>query len=156
MPRTTTTAEWLVASMNGRMKPKRARSNGWRRKHSVRSCSLGYPTYRNDLNPVASLIECATVKWPAELGVAFEQTKLLTNLSRVSQRIAEALRSFFPQNRAPSEIAPTLSLGTHYSLPILRGLGAAFAKLATCARRNRRSSHSRMAKRTPRNASLRF
>jgi putative DNA methylase len=29
---------------------------------------LGLATYANDLNPVASLIECATVKWPAEFG----------------------------------------------------------------------------------------
>ena len=34
---------------------------------------LGLPIYSNDLNPVASLIECATVKWPTELGISLKE-----------------------------------------------------------------------------------
>ena len=33
---------------------------------------LGLPTYGNDLNPVASLIELATVKWPTQMGMALK------------------------------------------------------------------------------------
>ena len=34
---------------------------------------LGLPRLANDLNPVASLIEYATVKWPAEFGMALKE-----------------------------------------------------------------------------------
>jgi len=56
---------------------------------------LGLPTYANDLNPVASLIECATVKWPAEFGnsVKVEFEKLG---SRFSSEVCNRLAGIFP------------------------------------------------------------
>ena len=64
---------------------------------------LGLPTYLNDLNPVASLIEHATVKWPAELGLVVRD-KFLEIAQEWRKRIEERLVGFFPQHRAPDEL----------------------------------------------------
>ncbi len=57
---------------------------------------LGLPTYANDLNPVASLIECATVKWPAEFGnsvkVEFEKFA-----GRFTSEVRNRLAGIFPK-----------------------------------------------------------
>jgi adenine-specific DNA methylase len=37
------------------------------------SIRLGLPTLANDLNPVASLIEYATIKWPTEFGLTVKK-----------------------------------------------------------------------------------
>jgi len=61
---------------------------------------LGLPTYANDLNPVASLIEYATVKWPAELGMAVK-----TEFEKLGQRftteVRKRLEGVFPPEPEP-------------------------------------------------------
>lgn len=64
---------------------------------------LGLPTYANDLNPVASLIEYATVKWPVEHGLAVK-TRYLGIASEWRKRTQQRLVKLFPQHRAPEEI----------------------------------------------------
>jgi putative DNA methylase len=61
---------------------------------------LGLPTYGNDLNPVAALIECATVKWPAELGMAIknEFEKLRTEFR---EEVQKRLAGIFPPEPEP-------------------------------------------------------
>jgi putative DNA methylase len=53
----------------------------------LESVRLGLTTYGNDLNPVASLIELATVKWPAELGMAVK-----TEFERLGKTYSETAR----------------------------------------------------------------
>jgi adenine-specific DNA methylase len=57
---------------------------------------LGLPTFGNDLNPVASLIECATVKWPTELGMLVK-----TEFEKLGQRftveVRKRLEEVFPR-----------------------------------------------------------
>jgi adenine-specific DNA methylase len=61
---------------------------------------LGLPTYANDLNPVATLIEYATVKWPAELGmkVKDEFEKLG---KRFTTEVRKRLAGVFPPEPEP-------------------------------------------------------
>jgi putative DNA methylase len=56
---------------------------------------LGLPTYGNDLNPVASLIELATVKWPAELGMVVK-TKFEQLGKRFTEEVRKRLAGTFP------------------------------------------------------------
>ena len=48
---------------------------------------LGLPTYGNDLNPVASLLELATVKWPVELGMSVK-----TEFEKIGRRFTVEVR----------------------------------------------------------------
>ena len=61
---------------------------------------LGLPTYANDLNPVAALIEYATVKWPAELGAT-----LISEYANIAEQfkieVKKRLLDAFP--REPEE-----------------------------------------------------
>jgi putative DNA methylase len=82
---------------------------------------LGLPTYANDLNPVASLIEYATVKWPAEHGLAVK-TKYLEIASEWRKRTQERLVRFFPQHRAPEEIDITYLWARTVRCPYCEGL----------------------------------
>ena len=62
----------------------------------LESCRLGLGTLANDLNPVAVLIERATIEWPARHGIALKQAveELGDTLTReVRVRLADA----FPQ-----------------------------------------------------------
>lgn len=61
---------------------------------------LGLPTYANDLNPVASLIEHATVKWPAELGMA-AKTEFEKLGQRFTAEVSKRLEGVFPPEPEP-------------------------------------------------------
>ncbi len=56
---------------------------------------LGLPTFANDLNPVASLIEYATVKWPAEFGMAVK-TEFEALGSSFTKEVRKKLAGTFP------------------------------------------------------------
>jgi adenine-specific DNA methylase len=56
---------------------------------------LGLKTYGNDLNPVASLIEWATVKWPTELGMAVK-TEFEILGKRFTMEVRKRLAGVFP------------------------------------------------------------
>ena len=82
---------------------------------------LGLPTFANDLNPVASLVEYATVKWPAELGIAVK-----TEFERLARewrkRLGVELAPFFPQLSAPNEIDCTYMWARTIHCPYCEGL----------------------------------
>lgn len=82
---------------------------------------LGLPTYANDLNPVATLLEYATVKWPAELGMGL-RTKFLEIAAEWRKRIEERLTQFYPQHRAPEEIDLTYLWARTIRCPYCEGL----------------------------------
>jgi adenine-specific DNA methylase len=61
---------------------------------------LGLTTFANDLNPVASLIEYATVKWPTELGMAVKTE--FENLGTLfTKEIRKRLAGTFPPEPEP-------------------------------------------------------
>ena len=62
---------------------------------------LGIATTGNDLNPVAALIERATVEWPASHGHAVRQ-KLLDLGRRLSGRVRTELATYFPNEPHPA------------------------------------------------------
>jgi putative DNA methylase len=82
---------------------------------------LGLPTFGNDLNPVASLIEYATVKWPAQFGLAVK-----TEFERIAKtwrtRVGERLSAFFPQTNAPEEYDLTYLWSRTVRCPYCEGL----------------------------------
>jgi putative DNA methylase len=82
---------------------------------------LGLPTYANDLNPVASLIEFATVKWPAEYGLPVK-TKYLALAAEWRKRTEQRLTKLFPQHRAPEEIDITYLWARTVRCPYCEGL----------------------------------
>jgi putative DNA methylase len=82
---------------------------------------LGLPTYANDLNPVATLIEYATVKWPVELGMAVRSRFL--EIAETWRKLVEGrLVEFFPQLRAPNEIDLTYLWARTIRCPYCDGL----------------------------------
>ncbi len=56
---------------------------------------LGLATFANDLNPVAALIEYATVKWPAELGMSIK-TEFDIIGKRFTNEVRNRLQGIFP------------------------------------------------------------
>lgn len=70
------------------------------------STRLGLNTFGNDLNPVAALIERATVEWPVVHG-----TRLTEQLARISGAwralIEERLAPYFPQRESPDRFDTT-------------------------------------------------
>ena len=82
---------------------------------------LGLPTLANDLNPVASLIEYATVKWPAEFGLSVKN-----EFERIAKewrrRVGERLVHFFPQTKAPEEYDLTYLWARTVRCPYCEGL----------------------------------
>ncbi|MCC6769771.1 MAG: DUF1156 domain-containing protein [Gemmatimonadaceae bacterium] len=70
------------------------------------SVRLGLRTFANDLNPVASLIERATVEWPQQHGIAVHRD--FVKLTRAwTARVADKLGVAFPQNGLPDRIDTT-------------------------------------------------
>lgn len=82
---------------------------------------LGLPTYANDLNPVASLVEYATVKWPAEFGIT-NRTRFLEIATEWRKRMQDRLERFFPQPRAPREYDLTYLWARTIRCPYCDGL----------------------------------
>jgi putative DNA methylase len=70
------------------------------------SVRLGFRTFANDLNPVATLIERATVEWPHTFGLAVHGA-----FTKVAQRwqaeVTQRLSIVFPQPSAPDQIDTT-------------------------------------------------
>lgn len=87
----------------------------------LEAARLGLPTFANDLNPVASLIEHATVKWPTELGMAVK-SEFERLASEWRKRVAMQLADFFPQHRAPNEIDCTYIWARTIRCPYCDGL----------------------------------
>jgi len=82
---------------------------------------LGLPTYANDLNPVAALLQYATVKWPAEIGMPAKH-KFLEIAGEWRKRVEERLTNYFPQLRAPDEIDLTYLWARTIRCPYCEGL----------------------------------
>jgi adenine-specific DNA methylase len=61
----------------------------------LEAARLGLTTYGNDLNPVASIIELATIKWPIELGMALK-TEFEKLGKRFTEEIHKRLTGAFP------------------------------------------------------------
>ena len=82
---------------------------------------LGLPTFGNDLNPVASVIQYATVKWPAEFGLAVK--KQFEQIAKEwRRRVADCLAPYFPQSRAPDEYDLTYLWSRTIRCPYCEGL----------------------------------
>lgn len=82
---------------------------------------IGLPTLGNDLNPVASLLLHATVRWPAELGMAVRD-RFLNVAMEWRSRVETRLVDFFPQLRAPEEIDLTYLWARTVRCPYCEGL----------------------------------
>ena len=93
---------------------------------------LGLETKANDLNPVAALIERATLEWPTLHG-----TEIKAAVEGLGNKLAAEIRGrlaeVFPDE--PGDDTPTrrVSLGAHGHLSVLRGVGAVIAELAAGA-----------------------
>jgi putative DNA methylase len=85
------------------------------------SIRLGLPTLANDLNPVASLIEYATIKWPAEFGLTVK--KEFERIAKIWRaEMEKRLAKYFPQHRAPNEIDQTYVWARTIRCPYCEGL----------------------------------
>ena len=82
---------------------------------------LGLPVVANDLNPVASLLEYATVKWPTEFGMILKQ-RFLEIAQEWRKKIDSELTEFFPQKGAPNEIDITYLWARTVRCPYCEGL----------------------------------
>lgn len=85
------------------------------------SARLKLNTYGNDLNPVASLIEHATIEWPIKFGmdVVFE-FKRIAELWR--NKVNPILVDLYPQHQAPNIIDTTYLLARTITCPHCDGL----------------------------------
>ena len=98
---------------------------------------LGIETVANDLNPVAALIERATIEWPTKYGVAVKS--IVKELgSEFTREVRQRLCGVFPDEPRDGHPARRLSLGPDHYLPLLRRARTAVAQLASGTRRNRR------------------
>lgn len=85
------------------------------------SVRLGLRTLANDLNPVAALIERATVEWPVQHGLAvLREFVALAREWRL--RVGKQLEFAFPQLRAPDEIDATYLWARTVTCPYCSGL----------------------------------
>ena len=85
------------------------------------SIRIGLPTQANDLNPVASLLLLATVKWPVELGLPVLDE--FRNLARVwRERIQSKLERFYAQEGLPDEVDATYLYARTVRCPYCDGL----------------------------------
>ncbi|MGA7829906.1 MAG: DUF1156 domain-containing protein [Terracidiphilus sp.] len=85
------------------------------------SVRLGLPTLANDLNPVASLLLSATVKWPAVFGIELvREFKALADVWR--ERIQSKLEPFYPQGGLPDKVDATYIFARSIRCPYCDGL----------------------------------
>jgi putative DNA methylase len=85
------------------------------------SARLGLATIGNDLNPVAALVERATIEWPLAHGNAVKAE--LGRISRVwRERVEEHLAPYFPQHDAPDVIDTTYIWARTIRCPHCEGL----------------------------------
>ena len=89
---------------------------------------LGLLTYANDLNPVASLIERATIEWPATHGVQLKEIVEDIGETFVTE-IRERLSGLFPGGTRERHATGRLPLGANGHLPVLRRPCPAVAEL---------------------------
>jgi len=82
---------------------------------------LGLPTIANDLNPVAALIEKATVEWPARFGMELHRkfVKLAEQFVRLRE---ERLKPFFPSEPEPDCISTNYLWARTIRCPYCEGL----------------------------------
>jgi putative DNA methylase len=73
------------------------------------------------LNPVAALLLHATVRWPMELGMPVK-TKFLEIAEAWRKRVEQRLADFYPQHRAPEEIAQTYLWARTIRCPYCEGI----------------------------------
>jgi putative DNA methylase len=84
------------------------------------SVRLGLTTTANDLNPVAVLIEKATIEWPVKYGLSVER-EYQQIAKQFRQRLDNKLLPFFPQNGAPDEIDATYLFARTITCPYCSG-----------------------------------
>jgi adenine-specific DNA methylase len=85
------------------------------------SLRLGLPTQANDLNPVASLLLLATVKWPAEFGIQLvSEFDALGKLWR--KRVQAKLEDLYPQAGLPDQVDATYLFARTVRCPYCDGL----------------------------------
>lgn len=86
----------------------------------LESVRLGLTTISNDLNPVASLIEKASIEYPAKHG-----DSLLTDYRIIAkefrEKVGRALSGYIPQPNAPDELATTFLWARTASCPYCAG-----------------------------------
>lgn len=82
---------------------------------------LGFNAKANDLNPVASLIERATIQWPLHFGLRVgEEYQQLAD--RFRERVQETLAPYFPQIDAPERIDTTYLWARTITCPYCAGV----------------------------------
>ncbi|MFC3269465.1 DUF1156 domain-containing protein [Vulcaniibacterium thermophilum] len=82
---------------------------------------LGLPTYANDLNPVAVLIERATIDWPVRLGSS-ARTRFKAIAAQLRSRIEDRIGEVFPQRSLPDQIDLTYLWARTITCPHCDGL----------------------------------
>lgn len=85
------------------------------------SARLGLRSIGNDLNPVAALIERATVEWPLQFGLDVHR-EFVTIASAWRKRVGERLAFAFPQRDAPEQIDTTYLWARTITCPYCDGL----------------------------------
>lgn len=85
------------------------------------SVRLGFSALGNDLNPVAALIERATIEWPLRFGLSVgEEYERLS--SRFRKRVETELAGLFPQAAAPAQVDTTYVWARTITCPYCAGL----------------------------------
>ena len=85
------------------------------------SARLGFATFGNDLNPVASLIERATVKWPARFGMALV-TEFRTIADKFVSLREERIASLFPPEPEQQAVSTNFLWARTIRCPYCEGL----------------------------------
>lgn len=86
----------------------------------LESIRLGFSAIGNDLNPVAALLQKATIEYPMKFGPSLldEYQDLAINFRR---RLSETLVGYVPQPNAPSEVATTFLWARSVTCPYCAG-----------------------------------